>query len=270
MRPELVGEVKYLTWTDDNLLRQVVYEGLREDKPAAEVRRSAPHPKSGAQNRTVTAKNQSIAAGASPLSHSQLVALDLETRARRRPGVGIVHRRRARLHNERPQFSKVLTPIVKIGEAIPPQEGFAGPVPFASHGAAKGRPQPGIVLAILMAANAPAPLVGNGIGQIPLGRVAFDRVMAADEIERADKTTVTAAIAKAAFYPMLAITEELRRLRIFGQRDKLKADRPKGRETWASRGNSTARNLRREWRWRRFRGRRPWRSCRRSLGFIRR
>ena len=34
VRPELVAEVKYLTWTDDNLLRQVVYEGLREDKPA--------------------------------------------------------------------------------------------------------------------------------------------------------------------------------------------------------------------------------------------
>jgi bifunctional non-homologous end joining protein LigD len=44
VRPELVAEVKYLTWTDDNLLRQVVYEGLRDDKPAAEVRRSAPHP----------------------------------------------------------------------------------------------------------------------------------------------------------------------------------------------------------------------------------
>jgi bifunctional non-homologous end joining protein LigD len=44
VRPELVAEVKYLTWTDDNLLRQVVYEGLREDKPAAEVRREAPHP----------------------------------------------------------------------------------------------------------------------------------------------------------------------------------------------------------------------------------
>ena len=27
-----VVEVKYLTWTDENLLRQVVYEGLREDK----------------------------------------------------------------------------------------------------------------------------------------------------------------------------------------------------------------------------------------------
>jgi ATP-dependent DNA ligase len=37
VRPELVAEVKYLTWTDDNLLRQVVYEGLREDKPAAEA-----------------------------------------------------------------------------------------------------------------------------------------------------------------------------------------------------------------------------------------
>ena len=43
VRPELVAEVKYLTWTDDNLLRQVVYEGLREDKPATEVRRAVPH-----------------------------------------------------------------------------------------------------------------------------------------------------------------------------------------------------------------------------------
>ena len=37
VRPELVTEVKFFTWTDDNLLRQVVYEGLREDKPAAAV-----------------------------------------------------------------------------------------------------------------------------------------------------------------------------------------------------------------------------------------
>jgi hypothetical protein len=43
VRPELVAEVKHLTWTDENLLRQVVYEGLREGKPAAEVRRRAPH-----------------------------------------------------------------------------------------------------------------------------------------------------------------------------------------------------------------------------------
>ena len=60
-----------------------------------------------------------------------------------------------------------------------------------------------------MATKAPTLLVGSGSGQILLGRVACDRVMAADEIERADKTTLTAAIAQAAFYPTLAITEEL-------------------------------------------------------------
>jgi hypothetical protein len=40
-----VAEVKYLAWTEDNLLRQVVYEGLREDKPATEVRCSVPQAK---------------------------------------------------------------------------------------------------------------------------------------------------------------------------------------------------------------------------------
>ena len=42
VRPELVAEVKFLAWTEDSLLRQVVYEGLREDKPATEVRREMP------------------------------------------------------------------------------------------------------------------------------------------------------------------------------------------------------------------------------------
>src|SRR6516164_9252631 len=42
VRPELVAEVKFLSWTEDNLLRQVVYVGLREDKPARDVRRSRP------------------------------------------------------------------------------------------------------------------------------------------------------------------------------------------------------------------------------------
>jgi len=42
--PELVVEVRYLTWTEDNLLRQVVYEGLHEDKDPAEVSHAVPHP----------------------------------------------------------------------------------------------------------------------------------------------------------------------------------------------------------------------------------
>ena len=37
VRRELVVEVRYLTWTEDGLLRQVMYEGIREDKPAREV-----------------------------------------------------------------------------------------------------------------------------------------------------------------------------------------------------------------------------------------
>jgi bifunctional non-homologous end joining protein LigD len=42
VRPERVVEVSYLTWTEDGLLRQVVYLGEQEDKPAAEVRRGPP------------------------------------------------------------------------------------------------------------------------------------------------------------------------------------------------------------------------------------
>jgi hypothetical protein len=36
VRHELVVEVKYLTRTDGNLFRQVVYQGLREDKEPSE------------------------------------------------------------------------------------------------------------------------------------------------------------------------------------------------------------------------------------------
>ena len=42
VRPERVAQVKFLTWTDDTLLRQVVYEGLCEDKPAADTHRPVP------------------------------------------------------------------------------------------------------------------------------------------------------------------------------------------------------------------------------------
>jgi DNA ligase D-like protein (predicted ligase) len=42
VRPELVAEITYLTWSEDGLLRHTVFVGLREDKPAKEVRREAP------------------------------------------------------------------------------------------------------------------------------------------------------------------------------------------------------------------------------------
>ena len=39
VEPKLVAEITYLTWTADGLLRQTVYVGLRQDKPAEQVRR---------------------------------------------------------------------------------------------------------------------------------------------------------------------------------------------------------------------------------------
>jgi bifunctional non-homologous end joining protein LigD len=41
VRPELVAEVQFGSWTDDGILRQPSFQGLREDKPAAEVTRPA-------------------------------------------------------------------------------------------------------------------------------------------------------------------------------------------------------------------------------------
>ena len=43
VRPEVVVEVTYLTWTEGGLLRAVSYQGQREDKPARQVVRSIPH-----------------------------------------------------------------------------------------------------------------------------------------------------------------------------------------------------------------------------------
>jgi ATP-dependent DNA ligase len=38
-KPELVAEITYPMWGEEGLLRHTVFVGLREDKPAREVRR---------------------------------------------------------------------------------------------------------------------------------------------------------------------------------------------------------------------------------------
>ena len=68
MRPELVAEITYLGWTDEPLLRHTVFVGLREDKPAREVRREV-------DDQTV--KLSSCARNGAAISSE--VALDLRT-----------------------------------------------------------------------------------------------------------------------------------------------------------------------------------------------
>ena len=41
VKPELVAQVTFTTWTRDNLVRQAAFKGLREDKPAVEVTRES-------------------------------------------------------------------------------------------------------------------------------------------------------------------------------------------------------------------------------------
>ena len=42
VRPKMVAEIEYAEWTQNHLLRQPRFEGLREDKPANAVRRERP------------------------------------------------------------------------------------------------------------------------------------------------------------------------------------------------------------------------------------
>jgi bifunctional non-homologous end joining protein LigD len=42
VKPRLVAQIEFANWTDDNLLRQPSFQGLRDDKPARAIRREMP------------------------------------------------------------------------------------------------------------------------------------------------------------------------------------------------------------------------------------
>ncbi|MGC1871473.1 MAG: DNA ligase D [Acidobacteriaceae bacterium] len=51
VQPKYVCEVKFATWTADNLVRQASFQGLREDKPAKQVTRETPVETASAKRR---------------------------------------------------------------------------------------------------------------------------------------------------------------------------------------------------------------------------
>jgi bifunctional non-homologous end joining protein LigD len=59
VKPQLVAEVAFSTWTADNLIRQASFKGLREDKPAGEVVRERPVGIANARGARGTAKGRS-------------------------------------------------------------------------------------------------------------------------------------------------------------------------------------------------------------------
>jgi hypothetical protein len=138
------------------------------------------------------------------LSENEFIRFDVDTPTRRRHGLCVIHRRRARLEDERPQLGEFLTPVVKIGKSVPAKDGFADPIASPGQSPAKAGSESGTVPAGVIA----IPRGANLLRQIPFGRVAFHHVMAADEIERADEAAVAPAIAQAAFDPALAVAKE--------------------------------------------------------------
>src|SRR5260370_4328417 len=93
------------------------------------------------------------AVAAMALPHNQFFRLDVETPPRHRHGIGVMHRRRARLEDERPQLGEVLTPVVKIVQCVPAKHRLAEPIPPPGQSPPNAGSEPGTLPAPIIATS---------------------------------------------------------------------------------------------------------------------
>ena len=136
LRPELVAEVKFAEWTEDNLLRQASFKGLRTDKNPREIVREAADmeddmPLADADNAPREAAQETGAEGARALTAAMPREAAIPGAGEQAPGADNTPREGAAQNNGAAASgaaARAGEKLVVEGVELPPGQGYSGPV----------------------------------------------------------------------------------------------------------------------------------------------